>query len=303
MAQTFGSPEWGSLDWGSQQGKIVHDISPTFSTVTGLDAIAGRYRGVVDKKENEWGKPEWASLAWAGRGDRITSRTGQKLDVDLGRYRSVSASQSTTSTLEAEAVRFRNLSLTLSTTSGLSAVAFVYGNLKPNLATDTNLEVALKRLRRPVTDKTNEWGRPEWGEIVWAGTGDKIVSRTGQSLAVALKRIRSVSADLVTQSGLDSQVIRIRAASANFVTTSELTALLRGAERGLLDYQGSLAPGETLEMDNLDLLLTKGGNNDRKNANIEDWIDLQPGKNVLVYNDSEAGRSIEIEIIKEDRTI
>lgn len=176
-------------------------------------------------------------------------------------------------------------------------------DIEASFTTTCSLVAALGRYRRPVTEKSNEWGRPEWAEIVWAGTGDKVVSRTGQRLDVALKRIRSAKASLTTSSQLDSQIIRIKPASAEFVTSSELQVLIRGAARGLLDYQGSLAPGETIELNTKDLLLTKAGVNIRTNAAIPEWIRLQPGQNVIVYDDAETDRIVTIEIIKKDRII
>lgn len=120
---------------------------------------------------------------------------------------------------------------------------------------------------------------------------------------VALKRIRSVTAGLTTQSKLDVQIIRVKSASAEFVTTSQLEVLIRGGARGLIEYNASLAAGETIEIDTGKMTITKGGANARPNSVIPEWPRLQPGKNVLVYTDPETGRSIEIEIVKEDRTI
>lgn len=70
----------------------------------------------------------------------------------------------------------------------------------------------------------------------------------------------------------------------------------------LADYTGDLAVDDVLEIDSEELLITKNGNNDRKNYEGNYPI-LQVGEETLFYFDSEGSRTVEIEIVKEDRHI
>lgn len=68
------------------------------------------------------------------------------------------------------------------------------------------------------------------------------------------------------------------------------------------NYNGDLAPGETVVVDAEKLEISKDGSPDYNNFD-GDLIHLLPGANTITYTDSESGRTVEIEIIKADRHV
>lgn len=70
----------------------------------------------------------------------------------------------------------------------------------------------------------------------------------------------------------------------------------------LFDYNGSLAPGDVLEVDAEDLLVQKNSTNDRPNFEGE-YVELPTGDNTIHYYDGESGREVKLEVIKEDKHI
>lgn len=90
-------------------------------------------------------------------------------------------------------------------------------------------------------------------------------------------------------------------------SSTEITIDLEG-EGGLLTlamtFSGSFAPGDTIEIDTDNLtILDSEGNNLRSNFDINDWIRAHPEGTTLWWVDEESGRTIEIEITKEDREL
>lgn len=73
----------------------------------------------------------------------------------------------------------------------------------------------------------------------------------------------------------------------------------------LLEFTGSLASGDTIKIDGENFLITdpSTGENLRPQFDLNDWPDIGPDGAKLRWEDPETGRTIEIVIEKEDRTL
>ncbi len=70
----------------------------------------------------------------------------------------------------------------------------------------------------------------------------------------------------------------------------------------IFNYSGELSVGDIFEVDSDKYLVTKNDNNARPNY-TGNYPILEQGENKIFYQDSETNRTIELEIIKEDRHI
>lgn len=73
----------------------------------------------------------------------------------------------------------------------------------------------------------------------------------------------------------------------------------------LMEFTGDLASGDTLKIDGEDLLITDPatGENLRPQFDISNWPSIGPHGGQLRWTDEETGRTIELKIEKEDRTL
>ena len=102
---------------------------------------------------------------------------------------------------------------------------------------------------------------------------------------------------------LAASVIRDRGAGSNITVEANLTATgLR--YKLLMTFSGSFSPGDEINIDTEELTIEdSAGNNIRDSFEVLDWLQVAPGGSTLIWEDSETGRTIEIEIEKEDRSV
>ncbi len=146
-----------------------------------------------------------------------------------------------------------------------------------------------------------------------AGAIASLIQSSSQSSSISSS---SVATALVTMSRMSYSVTvkangsivtptNISTAISQSSFVDALVSLIESSTIGyenLADYSGDLAVGDVLEIDSEKLLVTKNGSNARKNYE-GDYPILELGDRTLFYFDSEDSRTVEIEIIKEDKHI
>lgn len=87
------------------------------------------------------------------------------------------------------------------------------------------------------------------------------------------------------------------------ISTVEVTApiFLRKARLYEIEYFGEFAPGDTLIIDTEHLTVTVNGDNVLHLIGKDEFPELLPGENELVYIDSEGQRIVKIRVIWKDR--
>lgn len=190
--------------------------------------------------------------------------------------------------------------------AAIQAAIDITGEYKIVLYGDSSIEITATtaatptRLRdSPVDVKLQIDSQADASAIFSAASATSIAT---DFLADATRLLRT-SAQISVNPTIESITTRLRHSESQIVIEVKLEAT--GLVTGLkLIFDGSFAPDEDIIIDTEKMTIKdNNGNNLRGNFEVIDWQRLTEGENTLIWEDNETGRTIEVEVQKEDRTI
>lgn len=233
----------------------------------------------------------------------IGQRIGGQLPFATTYFRDAQSNITAVARLENQSVlRQRNVDPELiQAVANCEAVAVIniyYG--KSSISVTANLSTVAERLLQGKTNIVVD------ADVDVEGLRERNVESNIDALSVVDangERTLLGAADIDAQVDVDTLAIRLRNTSAD-IEAEAIVEAIGNLVAALFDYNGTIAPGEVVEIDTDKLTVEdSSGNNLRKYFNGE-WHKIDPNSTSnLAWQDGEADRDIEIVIEKEDRSI